>query len=307
MLAGVAVFLKTGDGSFFFRAIGYSTRRLLMSAGGLPRQLTGPMRRIGWAQRADGSRVGEKVYQVWFPGSHPDVGGGYKEHGMSNIALAGCCGERKKADWTAAHSIRVLGRMIHHLFWSVDPYVRPIGPVQRQERGEPWSVVNESICESVFERIEGLGTEAYGPLNLVQNGKIRTDPGSVERFIERKSPRREVHGEAQIRAVCCTVLDLSDSGARLLVDARVRVGAPSVLKTQQDNALPRWCGSRGVEADVRFEEVPVSGTESVSGHLPRVRRACIPAQVPGRSRPVITRSTASSGVRPRAINVSSCR
>lgn len=225
----------------------------------------------GWARRADGSKVRQTVYQVWFPGCHADVGGGYKEHGVSDLALnwllrraeeqgliinrsAFGSGIRPDPLGKVHDSMSGFWRMVHHLSWSVDPYIRPIGPVQRQERGEPWTVVNERIHESVFERLEGLGAEVYGPPNLVRNGAVRADLFAVERFIERKSRRREVHEEALIGGVRCTVVDLSDKGARLAVDARVTVGAPLILETGLEQRSARVVWSRGAEAGVRFEE-----------------------------------------------------
>ncbi|WP_303902986.1 DUF2235 domain-containing protein [Thiohalomonas denitrificans] len=224
----------------------------------------------GWARHADDSVVRQTVCQVWFPGVHADVGGGYKTRDLSDIALRWLLrqaeGNGLKVDWDAFDSsarpnplgklhdsMTGLWKMIHHLSWSVDPYVRPIGPTQRQQRGEPWSVVTERIHESVFERLQALG-EAYAPPNLVLNGKIRTDLRSVDRFIERKYPRCEAHEEAQIGEARCTVIDWSNAGVRLSVDARMKVGASVLIETQQGNH-PGWIvWSRGNQAGVAFEE-----------------------------------------------------
>lgn len=40
-----------------------------------------------WHQRPDAARQGQELKQVWFAGVHCDVGGGYKEAGLSDIAL----------------------------------------------------------------------------------------------------------------------------------------------------------------------------------------------------------------------------
>ena len=41
-----------------------------------------------WTQTAEGKARGQELKQVWFAGVHSDVGGGYPEHGMSDIPLA---------------------------------------------------------------------------------------------------------------------------------------------------------------------------------------------------------------------------
>lgn len=46
----------------------------------------GPFRPTLWTQPAD-APTGPKVEQVWFPGVHSDVGGGYPDHAISDIPL----------------------------------------------------------------------------------------------------------------------------------------------------------------------------------------------------------------------------
>ena len=41
-----------------------------------------------WSQTAAGAAVGQVLEQVWFPGVHSNVGGGYEEHGLSDVTLA---------------------------------------------------------------------------------------------------------------------------------------------------------------------------------------------------------------------------
>ena len=41
-----------------------------------------------WTQTPQGKAKGQEIKQVWFAGVHSDVGGGYPEHGTSDIALA---------------------------------------------------------------------------------------------------------------------------------------------------------------------------------------------------------------------------
>ena len=41
-----------------------------------------------WIQTPAGKAVGQVLRQVWFPGAHSNIGGGYPEHGLSDVALA---------------------------------------------------------------------------------------------------------------------------------------------------------------------------------------------------------------------------
>ena len=41
-----------------------------------------------WTQKPEGKANGQELKQVWFAGVHSDVGGGYPEHGSSDIPLA---------------------------------------------------------------------------------------------------------------------------------------------------------------------------------------------------------------------------
>jgi hypothetical protein len=41
-----------------------------------------------WTQKAEGKAKGQTLKQVWFAGVHSDVGGGYADHGSSDIPLA---------------------------------------------------------------------------------------------------------------------------------------------------------------------------------------------------------------------------
>jgi hypothetical protein len=41
-----------------------------------------------WTQKPEGKANGQELKQVWFAGVHSDAGGGYPEHGSSDVALA---------------------------------------------------------------------------------------------------------------------------------------------------------------------------------------------------------------------------
>jgi uncharacterized protein (DUF2235 family) len=40
-----------------------------------------------WIQKPEGRAKGQRLRQMWFPGVHSNIGGGYSEHGLSDIAL----------------------------------------------------------------------------------------------------------------------------------------------------------------------------------------------------------------------------
>lgn len=46
-----------------------------------------------WQQTPEGKAAGQVLEQVWFAGAHSNVGGGYDEHGLSDVALAWMCGK----------------------------------------------------------------------------------------------------------------------------------------------------------------------------------------------------------------------
>jgi uncharacterized protein (DUF2235 family) len=47
-----------------------------------------------WIQSPEAEAAGtQKLVQVWFPGVHSNVGGGYEEHGLSDVALAWMAGQ----------------------------------------------------------------------------------------------------------------------------------------------------------------------------------------------------------------------
>jgi hypothetical protein len=99
-----------------------------------------------------------------------------------------------------------------HFLPSVDPYIRPIGPAQRDARALP-PVPGEKLHWSALARIE---RGAYAPAQLVTNDGLRQLDLPV--FRDRLEARvRETRPATIDRGAPVTSLDRSASGARIRV------------------------------------------------------------------------------------------
>ena len=176
----------------------------------------------GKAVRADGTEVDQTVLQVWVPGAHSDVGGGYDEAEMSEaergyaavplrwmVDRAEACGLAFDEGHTALaarpnpagriHDSLTWGwKLVHGASWSLGAYDRPIGNEQRRAaaraRREPWderkdAVGAELVHACAFDRIEGAAAgrlpkdqRPYAPPSLVAGGRPRPDVAGVGRF-----------------------------------------------------------------------------------------------------------------------------
>lgn len=128
------------------------------------------------------------VEQVWFTGAHSNVGGSYKESGLSDLALI----------WMMARVTELTGLefdkdYIADNFWpcaacslynsvpnwmllsKLRPYRRQVlwdKPVTRTKDGREWQYLNEKVHWSVVERLGKTGVvdetryRIYGPQNL---------------------------------------------------------------------------------------------------------------------------------------------
>ena len=120
-----------------------------------------------WKQTPDGKKNGQVLKQVWFTGVHSDVGGGYKEHGASDIPLA----------WMASEVAPFLGIDFDYLKLRRDLSEKwSLGQLHEsfkgffaklpQQRREPFAadqaISFEKIHASVGTRIDGKGLGADG-------------------------------------------------------------------------------------------------------------------------------------------------
>ena len=121
-------------------------------------------------QKGCGNQVLE---QMWFPGTHGDVGGGYIDSGLSDITLSwmlekaqGC---HLKFDLIPVNPDAMAAKHESYtgFYKLLPPYFRPMGQVI-QGKGN----TNESVYPSVIERFRKDPT--FRPKNLVDYFKTRT-------------------------------------------------------------------------------------------------------------------------------------
>jgi len=133
-----------------------------------------------WQQQPAATQAGQRLEQVWFAGVHSDVGGGYPETGLSDIALAWmtaratACG--LALDFKAANiylAPQPHGPMHDSMTWYYRMFgelVRPI-PIQRYDEGSP-VVTNEKAAALAIARLQD---PSYQPPNLLA---FRNDGGT---------------------------------------------------------------------------------------------------------------------------------
>jgi type VI secretion system (T6SS) phospholipase Tle1-like effector len=121
-----------------------------------------------WQQKPEGKARGQVLKQVWFAGAHSDVGGGYPEHGLSDIALAWMASQiepmlgidfdylRDRRDLSSQWSLG----MLHD---SVDGIFKTRGKVVRTPLAKDRTDSFESIHPSVAERVKGGAGASPGP------------------------------------------------------------------------------------------------------------------------------------------------
>jgi len=110
---------------------------------------------------------GQVLEQVWFPGVHSDVGGGYPETGLSDIALqwmlekAKSCNLNFNAISTNPDPIAKMHETYTGFYKLQSQLFRPIGKIDPKEGN-----TNESLHPSVMERHKK--DASYRPQNLVE-------------------------------------------------------------------------------------------------------------------------------------------
>lgn len=111
-------------------------------------------------------RPNKKVREVWFSGVHSDVGGGYKEHGLSDITLK----------WMIAHACEHGLKFRGSSLVDMLPSIEPEGEPHDESTKGMWRFmkhINRTIKETdlihytVEERIANVAN--YKPLNLPSN------------------------------------------------------------------------------------------------------------------------------------------
>ena len=128
-----------------------------------------------WTQAADAaSLAGQSVLQVWFPGVHSDIGGGYGDKGIGNINW----------DFMMRQAVR------HGLV--IDP-ARPAPPLdleplpaQHESFDDTWKALSAKL-KLVPEGVRAVGPNVVGPNGdaLLAAGEVRLHPSLVSRFGKR--------------------------------------------------------------------------------------------------------------------------
>ena len=121
----------------------------------------------------------DRVFQVWFPGVHSNVGGGYSKHGMSLVTLDWMMAEAKARGLRFVESDRSYAR--NH-YDPQDKLYDSRASLAVYYRWKPRSIVElcvkhkvakPKIHISVFERIAN-GTDGYAPGNIPYGCEIVT-------------------------------------------------------------------------------------------------------------------------------------
>ena len=114
-----------------------------------------------WKQKPEGKAKGQKLKQVWFAGAHSDVGGGYPDHGLSDISLAWMASELEpmlgidfdyllsRRDVSSKWALGLLHDSAEGVIW------QKRGKVVRKPFAEDQALSFESLHPSVAERIKG--------------------------------------------------------------------------------------------------------------------------------------------------------
>lgn len=234
----------------------------------------GPFKPAIWDETQDQL----SIQQVWFAGVHSNIGGGYPDCGLSDIALRWLinrgieCGLKLDSEYLADYiDDDPLGLLEDSYSWGyealeklrVEPYVREIG--LHLDAGE-------MIHESVLRRLQ-QGTPQYRPANLAEDGNEPVIEGiekqqtvvigarRVPVFFERENLRIRVDDSQATAALSggnpipCKIIDISQGlGARLrITGTSLNIGDLLRLDsklTGSRNSTVVWCHSD--EVGVRF-------------------------------------------------------
>ena len=207
----------------------------------------------GRVERPDGTVCPQQILQVWFAGSHGNVGGGYPQTDLSDIAfdwmmrravdqglllpeealaaaVAGnAYGSRYDSDrsWlgrlTSGDTLATVRTLAGGSLLMLGPVARivdlcanllTVRPADRRIGGEI-EADDGTLSVPVGERIHGSVLDRYRGEHLPDSVR-RALAANVEVFRERAEQRRQLDGEqAIVNGVACPLLDIAPSGARI--------------------------------------------------------------------------------------------
>jgi uncharacterized protein (DUF2235 family) len=136
-----------------------------------------------WTQKPEGKAKGQVLKQVWFAGVHCDVGGGYSEHGASDIPLAWMASEvapflgldfdylKLRRDLTAKWALGDLHESYEGFWTKLPDGTRSRTPFEKDQ-----TQTLEKVHASVAARISGGGLGADGKpyTSRVKDGDLKT-------------------------------------------------------------------------------------------------------------------------------------
>lgn len=124
----------------------------------------GPFQPTLWT-RGDGRPSSNNVKQVWFPGVHADIGGGYEDKRLAEVPLVWMLEEaagagldlfpgfEAEADPLFPHCGGAAHESLRGGYRALPPYRRPIGPGQRMRR---------TLAERIRHSIDRIGSSRSG-------------------------------------------------------------------------------------------------------------------------------------------------
>ncbi len=131
-----------------------------------------------WQQQEEARARGQVMEQVWFAGVHSNIGGGYRDAGLSDLALlwmiekASACGldfdQAYIEENTKPDPFDVLRNSKSGIYRLLPDAVRPIGDARN---------ANEAVHASAMTRMEqARPSHRYQPANLITYLKNRASP-----------------------------------------------------------------------------------------------------------------------------------
>ncbi|ROU01922.1 DUF2235 domain-containing protein [Marinobacter sp. R17] len=216
------------------------------------------------AEPHEDESVARRTLQVWMPGVHSDVGGGYAATGLSDLALQFMIGQANQhgLEWKLGDVFqtppedRYLTTLNDSFTWPYrlfGAYDRPIGDTQRDAMGLG-QAVTEKVHVAAADRLEEGGA-IRNRANLEQ-----ALADGVPVFHERRHLRLMVPETLSVADMpdvgeVCTLMDMSESGARLYYSGNGAVSEGGSVRLRHPRigdrtARVRWC--TGSEAGVEF-------------------------------------------------------
>jgi len=132
----------------------------------------GPYTPTLWTQAADAAALsGQHVLQVWFPGVHSDIGGGYGDKGIGDITW----------DFMMRQAARG-GLVIDPAQPTPSLALEPL-PAQHESFDDKWKTLSTKL-ELLPEGVRAVGTKVVGPNGeaLIAAGEVRLHPSVLNRL-----------------------------------------------------------------------------------------------------------------------------